>query len=245
MADPQTGLAVLAAAIGGKDIIVKVLGPTSEYLGAGLRDWTEQRVHNVANIFRAASRKLPQDSAGTAVPPRVLAGILSEGSYSPDPLMAEYFGGVLASSRSGVSRDDRGAFFTSILSRLSSYHIRAHYVLYATLRSVHSGDTRSFLSEEGRRQLSTFLPAAGFAASMAFEADEDPGLLVSHILFGLERENLIGTRFSFGEAEHIHKAIYPGSAGARPCIWPEPPRSGVIPLGTRSWPRSSTELPLD
>jgi hypothetical protein len=57
---------------------------------------------------------------------------------------------------------------------------------------------------------------------MAFEADEDLGLLVSHILFGLERENLIGVQFSFGEAEHIRKAIYPGAPGAGLVFGPSP-----------------------
>src|SRR5213595_3176893 len=105
MADPNTGLAVLGAAIGTKDLIVKVLGPTAEYLGGGLKDWTQRRVANLARTFSAAARKLPESpSPDEAVPPRVLRAVMNDASFAEDPVMAEYFGGVLASSRSGVSR---------------------------------------------------------------------------------------------------------------------------------------------
>lgn len=62
-----------------------------------------------------------------AVPPKVLKGIIGEAPFCDDELSAEYFGGVLASSRTGVSRNDRGAAFAALVGRLSAYEIRAHF----------------------------------------------------------------------------------------------------------------------
>lgn len=107
--EPGTGLAILGSALGGAKLVEKLLGPTAEYIGSGIQSWTEHRVKNVSDIFRNAQEKLGDriDQPG-AIPPRVLKEVLNEGSFCCDPLTAEYFRGVLASSRSPVSRDDRG-----------------------------------------------------------------------------------------------------------------------------------------
>src|SRR6266567_7917518 len=120
--EPATGLTILGTAVGSAKIVEKLLGPTAEYLGDGLKSWTEKRVENTKRIFQHAT-KLLGDRIETAggVPPKVLKGILDEGSFCDDELSAEYFGGVLASSRSGVSRDDRGAAFIALLGRLTTY----------------------------------------------------------------------------------------------------------------------------
>src|SRR6266496_693093 len=117
--EPASGIAILGTAIGSAKIVEKLLGPTADYLGTGLRSWTEKRVENTRRIFTHAAKLLGDrlESPGS-VPPKVLKGILDDGSFCDDELSAEYFGGVLASSRTGVSRDDRGASFTALLGRL-------------------------------------------------------------------------------------------------------------------------------
>ncbi len=101
--DVGTGLALFGAA----KIIEKLLGPTAEYIGEGAKEWTAKRVENVKYIFSIAATKLGEkiNENGT-VSPKVLKGILNDGSYCDDKLVLEYFGGVLASSRSNISRDD-------------------------------------------------------------------------------------------------------------------------------------------
>lgn len=64
-----------------------------------------------------------------AVPPKVLRDILNEASFNDDQVSVEYFGGVLASSKSGIARDDRASTITATLSRMSTYQIRCHYVI--------------------------------------------------------------------------------------------------------------------
>jgi hypothetical protein len=108
--DPATGLAILGSAAGGAKTIEKILGPTAEHVGVGLKNWTEHRVQNVARIFRKAAQKLgPDIETPGVVSPKVLKEVLDEGSYSDDELTTEYFGGILASGRTPNGRDDRAA----------------------------------------------------------------------------------------------------------------------------------------
>src|SRR5208283_3371005 len=68
----------------------------------------------------------------------VLKEVLSEGYFCEDELQAMYLGGVLASSKSSVSRDDRAIAYCSLVSSLSSYQLRTHCILYSTiLRATH------------------------------------------------------------------------------------------------------------
>jgi len=131
MVDPIStiGLGAVSAYLA-KDALQKLLGPTAEYLGDGLRYLTRRRIENIGRIFQKAGAKLgDRIEAPGEVPPRVLKTVLNEGSYCDDELAAEYFGGVLASSRTDTGRDDRGARIGKLLDGLSTYQIRAHYLI--------------------------------------------------------------------------------------------------------------------
>ena len=53
--DPATGLTILGTAVGSAKLLEKFLGPTAEYLGDGLKSWTEKRVNNTKRIFHRAT----------------------------------------------------------------------------------------------------------------------------------------------------------------------------------------------
>src|ERR1700744_1578815 len=134
--DIGTGLTVLGSALGGKDVIIKILGPTADYIGDGMKDFAAKRIENVQKIFQNASKKLGDkiEEEGL-IHPKVLQRTLNEGSYADDFLSIEYFGGVLASSRNETSRDYRGAFFISLVSKLSNYQLRLHYIFYCAMKN--------------------------------------------------------------------------------------------------------------
>src|SRR5262245_36922667 len=130
--DIGTGLSI----VGSAKLLEKLLGPTAEYIGEGVKSWTERRVANVDRILHKAATKLGGkiDQPGI-VPARVVCGILDKGSFCEDELCAEYFGGVLASSKSGSPRDDRGASYAALLGRLSTYQIR-RIIVFITCSSA-------------------------------------------------------------------------------------------------------------
>jgi hypothetical protein len=206
--DPATGLTILGTAVGSAKVVEKLLGPTADYLGAGLRSWTEKRVENTKRIFLHATKLLGDriDEPG-GVPPKVLKGILEDGSFCDDQLSAEYFGGVLASSRTGISRDDRGASFTALLSRLTTYQIRTHFIFYRIVRELFVGTGISVSTSEGRNQLKTFVPYSVYVPAMDFASTEanEISSIMSHVMFGLARERLIEDQFHFGGIDYVKR----------------------------------------
>jgi len=227
--EPGTGLAILGSALGGVKLVEKMLGPTAEYIGVGIRNWTERRVNNVANIFVKAREKLGSriEEPG-AIPPRVLKEILDEGSFCDDPLTAEYFGGVLASSRSNVSRDDRGASWSSLVARLSTYQIRSHFLVYRAIYDRFRGQDFQFNMDD-RKELTVFLPYSSYFRSMEFSKTEMSQIvsLLNHSFFGLTKEDLIET-FVYGKGNDLKKLIgsdlEPPEEGG---IWVTPSALGV------------------
>lgn len=196
MVEPSTGvgLAALAAAYLGKDGVNKLLGPTAEYFGEGLRNLVEKRISNLNRIFERASQRLGQEleKAGE-IPPRLVKEVIDSGTFSEDTTMIEYYGGVLASSRTPTGVDDRGVRIARTISNLSSYQVRAHYVLYSALAAVHRGQKLVPTKINDRNALQTYLPLGTFIDCMKLDdAEGERGReIISHALHGLKNEGLI------------------------------------------------------
>ena len=221
MIDPGTGLTILGSAIGGAKVVEKILGPTADYVGNQLKEWTEKKVNNTSNIFKNAEKKLgAKIEQEGRVPPKVLKGILEEGSWCEEELQVEYFGGVLASSRSGVSRDDRGAYFVSLITRLSSYQLRTHYLIYQAVKNHFDGQDMNVGDSSDRGKMELYIPYDTYAKAMDF-TDEEIGnfhVLMQHSIWGLDKEGLIAT-FQYGSADYL-KQRYKSVKGAGIIVQP-------------------------
>lgn len=241
MPEPVTaiGLGVIAAYLS-KGGVEKLLGPTAEYLGGGLRDIAQKRIENIGKIFQNAQKKLGDKiNQPGEVPPRVLKSILDEGSFCDDGLAAEYLGGVLASSRTHLGRDDRGARVSKLLSGLSTYQIRTHYLIYSTAKILFSGKGLD-INMNGRPKMQMFFPFREYAEAMDITEAESKQFeqIISHVFFGLHVEGLIEGHWQYGAKEHILN------------VFPDAPTGGIIcqpsALGTELflWAFGKAEHPL-
>lgn len=223
MPEPVTtvGLGAVAAYLG-KDGLQKLLGPTAEYLGGGLKDFTQKRAETIGRIFeKAADRLGPKIDAEGGVPPKVLKQIIDDGSFATEELEIDYLAGVLASSRSDNIRDNRGASIAATVNSLSNYQLRAHYILYSALRSTFA-DSGIEPDMAGRPRLKTFVTFECLWACMNLDETEAAnwGGLVPHIFFGLNREGLIGN-FQYGASEKL-SGSYPGATADGVVFEPSP-----------------------
>ena len=203
------------AAIFGLDMLRRVLGPSASYLGEQVASWVKQRHTNLKKIFESADRKLVgRGDVHGSVPPRVLKRILDDGSYCDDPLMAEYYGGVLASSKSGISRDDTGAVHLATIEQLSVYQIRAHYIIYSIVKELFDGTGAKVSTDSQLARLEIYIPWPTWETALAITTDEEErlNLITDHIIFGLKKEMLIGKTIIYGEKEHLLK-YYSGAPG--------------------------------
>ena len=210
----------MGAAIGSKDIVVKILGPTADYVGAGLKEWTERRVNNVGRIFQNAHKKLgDREEEEGSVHPKVLKEIFAEGSFAEDELAAEYFGGVLTSSRTGVPRDDRGAAFARLTAQLTTYQLRSHFFFYHLFKLIHNGSAHPISTTEGRLLLNIFIPLQSYGVALQLTPEENFEAIAQHVLFGLSREGLIEDEFRMGNEELIRQS-FPEAEGPGLLITP-------------------------
>lgn len=132
-----TGLAVL----GSKDILNRLLGPTADYLGGEISQFVKKCNINLDRVFASAVRRLDKgmDEPGS-VTSRVLKEIVSEGRFCEDELTTEYYGGLLATSRTREGTDDTVLPYLSLIRELSTSQIRLHYIVYATIHRLFKGN---------------------------------------------------------------------------------------------------------
>ena len=182
-------------------------------------------------IFSNASTKLGSqlDEPGQ-VPPRVLKTVLNEGSYCEDPVAVEYFGGVLASSRTERGRDDRGARVAKVVDNLSTYQLRTHYLIYSSIANLFATSGRRFGTTQDRVQMQVFLPFAGYFNAMEFSQEEgnNPQML-AHVWHGLFSDGLIDGPWQFGNQRSLRSIFagapsdgivcHPSALGAELFLW--------------------------
>ncbi|WP_162064257.1 hypothetical protein [Vibrio taketomensis] len=116
----------------------------------------------------------------------------------------EYFGGVLASSRTDIGRDDRGARIARQLDNLSSYQLRTHYIVYSAMAKACDIADEALDTSAGRRKCQIWMPLQEYAEAMEFTQQEwDNPQLLSHIFQGLSADGLITDSWGFGHPAHV------------------------------------------
>lgn len=180
----------VAAAVGAK-LLYDVCGPTAKYLGGELASYSEVGVCNLKRVFENAARRLQElGKIDGQVPPRVLKEVLAESYYCEDETQACYLGGVLASSKGPVSRDDRAAAYCSLISSLSTYQLRTHFILYSALIHAKQADLKNILSCIQKHGVTVAIRETDYCVAMDFCIDEQPLVIAQHAFVGLEKRGL-------------------------------------------------------
>jgi len=185
----------IAVAAGGyfglKDLVPRILGPTADYLGGELKTYTQKGIENLCRIFGNAGKKLggALERPGQ-VPPNVLKSILMQGYFCENEFAAEYLGGVLASSRSECSRDDRGAAFLSLVDSMSSYQIRTHYIAYTAVLFCDGFQKMDLDFWFSHDYGTAVLAEDDYQRCMDFSETEDREVISYHAFLGLDAKGL-------------------------------------------------------
>jgi len=98
----------------------------------------------------------------------------------------------LASSRSVVSRDDRGAYFVAMLGRLSSYQIRTHYVCYHIAKRLFDGTDLSIGMYDDRKKMPIYILMETYLSAMDFGKVRTSISFFLTRFWGWSRRKLIG-----------------------------------------------------
>lgn len=209
MIDPVTGTVVgkvVKAASSDTEpikinLLQKVFGPPAEELGIALGRLVEYRCRNFGRIVEKASKRAKNNKSVGAVNPRFAFLLLQEGSLCDDELMADYLGGLLADSKSPDGRDDRAITWCHIITSLSSFQIRAHYLMYREWAyHLHQEAPEIDLSYVDEMNLATMhLDFEEFTSALMQEIPQDPEVILRHSMMGLARIGLINDSWSYGK----------------------------------------------
>jgi hypothetical protein len=208
MFDPNTvvggGLALLAS----KDLLTKLLGPTAEYIGGEIKGLVEKCNLNIEDIFIRAYRKLGSNvEKPGAVNPRVLKNVFDDGKFCEDELSREYFAGVLASSRTKDGEDDRGVTNAKLVSNLSSYQIRTHYIFYTLLRRIFLPHGSIVSPDIHCQMMIMYIPSEKYYSAMGPlltpSDDRQKISVLAHSMNGLRRNDLIEDKYVYGPPERF------------------------------------------
>lgn len=208
MVDPNALVGVGLAAWASKEVLTKLIGPTADYIGGEMKGLVEKCNINIGDIFAKAYRKLGTrlEQPG-AVNPRVLKNIFDEGKFCEDDLSKEYFAGVLAASRTEDGKDDRGVTNAKLVSNLSSFQIRTHYIFYTLLRSTFVPYGSIVSPGTDRAIMLIYIQTAAYYSAMGplfiHENDEDRISILAHSMNGLRRNDLIEDTHTYGAPNHF------------------------------------------
>jgi hypothetical protein len=211
------GSPIAAALWVGKPLIDKLLGPTAEYLGGGTQHLVQRSAENIAKVIDIAIHKAGRrlDDEGQ-VSPKILKAVVDNAAYNEDQLTAEYYGGVLASSRTSINRDDRGALITRLIGSLSTYQLRAHYIFYSIFFRLMKGSTKNLGINIERNTVRIYIPMTSFYLAMDMSEKENFTMILGHIMTGLSGQNLIDAPYASGNAEtlkRLHPELTNGTQG--------------------------------
>lgn len=224
-----TASAVGAGAYVTKDALNKFLGPTAEYLGEKLLKAVTKVDENLCNVIAIGYRKLgDQINIQGSVPPRVLKHVVDEAQYCEDELLAEYLGGILASSRTEGGIDDRAVHYLSILRNLSSYQIRFHCLCHILFKKIFDGQDVPLTGYRGNHMI--YIPYSVFIEVLGIE-DKDPIQIADHCVNGLHQYKLLGSPYFYGSPDFLKKQcatspikeagmiVIPSAFGAEMFLW--------------------------
>jgi hypothetical protein len=212
--DPITTAASAAAAAAksetGKSLLKAVLMPPADVLGRHLAEMLEGRLghwraENAQRILEKAARKAGDTESAGHYPPRVIKNVFDEGSLDDNELLAEYLGGVLASSKSSSGRDDRGVGISALVNRLSSYALRMHYIFYSSLQPLARGSEINLREEEKRKDLRAYVSWTSVTEAMEFETPEEESTAMEHAIVTMDRERLISPFFLAASVEILRQ----------------------------------------
>lgn len=90
---------------------------------------------NRDKLLAKAASKVTNPDDGAKPNLRVARDVIWNGAVTDDEVCAEYFGGLLAASRSADGKDDSALIYVDCIKALSAKQLHLHFVIYSSLQS--------------------------------------------------------------------------------------------------------------
>lgn len=202
--DPVTNAALIASIT---PLAHMVLGDSAKYLGGELKLFTESNVNNIKSILMRGKSKLGEHpTLNRNVSSRLVKDLIFEASFCEDPLIQEYYAGVLSSSKISLD-DDIGIAMSKLVSNLSHLQLRFHYAYYFCLQKYFASEPQNeqplmALQEKGSSMgLSVVMQMLNISNADTSRIEN----LLNHIFSGLQFAGLTGST-RYGDTSDLYPA---------------------------------------
>ena len=91
---------------------------------------------NRDKLLAKAASKVTNPDDGAKPNLRVARDVIWNGAVTDDEVCAEYFGGLLAASRSAEGKDDSALIYVDCIKALSSKQLHLHFAIYSSLNAL-------------------------------------------------------------------------------------------------------------
>lgn len=126
-------LAVTAGIAGAAYVAQQLFGKTLAEMGDDLNKIYKS---NRDKLLAKAASKVADPNDGAKPNLRVARDVIWNGAVTDDEVCAEYFGGLLAASRSADGKDDSALIYVDCIKALSSKQLHLHFVIYNSLQNL-------------------------------------------------------------------------------------------------------------
>lgn len=190
-----------------KELLQKILGPSADYIGGEIKSLVEKCNINLNKIFSNAQRKIGNRiNDNGQVSPRVLKHIIDDGKFCENEILTEYYGGVLASARTSIDRDDRVIPMLDLIKSMSVYQLRLHYSFYYSVFNLFQDKPVNLGIEP---DIHILISLKDYDNAMDFSSDENKNSILLHSIMGLRRLGLIGNYCAVGSDSDNTKCLFP------------------------------------
>jgi hypothetical protein len=189
----------LKLSIPGEWALEKVLSPVLGSIGDDINSLYAISKKGASEIVLKAYNKIANKDDGKKANLRVARDVFWNGSFSDESICAEYFGGILASSRSDDGKDDNGIHYTDVIKSLSSKQLQLHYVVYNSLNKLLTKEDESVNVGQATelQQKSIWFSAIELAEQLKLKIDTDLNVLYKQGLlaeYKVDKSNLEDSR---------------------------------------------------
>ena len=135
MSEDINNAVVPVVATGGSvtQVTSKLLGATSILMSDGFK---EAWAISWQKIMENAATKTPDLDDGKATNLRVTCEVFRHGSITDDPICIDYFGGILAASRSTDGKNDTAIHYLDCIKAMSAKQLHLHYAIYSSAQRL-------------------------------------------------------------------------------------------------------------
>ena len=126
-------IAVTAGVAGVAYVAQQLFGKTLAEMGDDLNKVYKS---NRDKLLAKAAAKVSDPNDGAKPNLRVARDVIWNGAVTDDEVCAEYFGGLLAASRSADGKDDSALIYVDCIKALSSKQLHLHFVIYNSLNAL-------------------------------------------------------------------------------------------------------------